>query len=60
MYEVTAVFNLLRALGRSRYTADYAVPTDKSLASEVGVSIAFSKDVFNKKNTFLNWKNHSE
>jgi hypothetical protein len=32
----------------------------KLLLHQIGVSIAFSKDLFNKKNMFLNWKNHSE
>jgi hypothetical protein len=30
------------------------------LLHQIGVSIAFFKDVFNKKNMFLNWKNHSD
>jgi hypothetical protein len=65
MYTVTAVFNSLSVRGLSRYTADFvALHYDKVqvfleffrklLLHQIGVSIAFFKDVFNKKNMFLN------
>jgi hypothetical protein len=59
----SAVFNSLSVLGRSRYTADFAAPRCDEVQVFLGIfqqiapalkSIAFSKDVFNEKNTFLN------
>jgi hypothetical protein len=58
MYAVIAGFNSLKVLGRSRYATDFATPHRKKSgevrSGEQRVSIAFSIDVFNKKNESLN------
>jgi hypothetical protein len=65
MYTVTAVFNSLSVCGRSRYTADFAALHYDEVQMFLGIFQQIApalnwciycllKDVFNKKNTFLN------
>jgi hypothetical protein len=61
MYTVMRLFKLIKRACMIMIHCRFCCSSQiKVWWSKISISIAFSKDVFNKKNTFLNCKNHSE